>query len=74
MKKMAFILSVFAMLANNGLYAQDSNMGKAPVAGQNNNKDVSWGVALGSLAVLATVVGITAASASSSPSTFSNSN
>ena len=73
MKKMAMILAVFAMLGVNTTFAQSSReTGKGAASGcaATCNGGMVWLVALGSLAVIGTVVGLTASSASSTPSTF----
>ncbi|MDE3055130.1 MAG: hypothetical protein KGI80_00315 [Verrucomicrobiota bacterium] len=72
MKKIAFLTGLIAMLGNNGLFAQEM-MNKAPQNGScpSYNTEAAWGVGLGCLAVLATVVGITVSSAASTPSTYS---
>ncbi|MBI3900598.1 MAG: hypothetical protein HY324_00445 [Chlamydiia bacterium] len=72
MKKLTFLMGVLAMVGSNAAFAQDT--GKAANAGSQAGytTEAAWGIGLGSLAVLATVVGITVASASSTPSTFSN--
>lgn len=69
MKKLGFILTVVACLAGNVAHAQT---GKGASAGSNGASDFSWGIAIGGLAVLGVVVGVTAAAASSTPSTFSH--
>ena len=76
MKKITMLMAVLAILGTNTTFAQsnNSNMGKGAAAGSNtgSNGGMAWAVGLGSLAVLATVAGITAASASSDPSTYSH--
>lgn len=75
MKKITMLMAVLAMLGTNTTFAQSSsNMGKGAAAGSStgSNGGVAWAIGLGSLAVLATVAGITAASASSDPSTYSH--
>lgn len=69
MKRFALILTVIATLAGNSAFAQT---GRGAAAGSNGASGFSWGIAIGGLAVLGVVVGITAAAASSSPSTFSH--
>jgi hypothetical protein len=73
MKKITMLIAVLAMVGSNSAFAQNNNMGKGAAASTNtgsSNGYMSWLVGLGSLAVLGTVVGLSAASASSSPSTF----
>ncbi|HLB53266.1 MAG TPA: hypothetical protein VJK48_06145 [Chlamydiales bacterium] len=72
MKKIAFLMGVVAMLGSNAAFAQDTGKGANAGTQAGYTSDAAWGVGLGCLAVLATVVGITAASASNSPSTFSH--
>ena len=70
MKKFTVLFTVLTLLAGNSAFAQT---GQGANAGSSAGSDgMAWGVGLGALAVLATVVGITAASAASSPSTFSH--
>jgi hypothetical protein len=73
MKKIAILMAVLAMLGTNAAHAQNTT-GKGSAAGSSagTNNGMAWIVGLGSLGVLGTVVGITAASASSSPNTFSH--
>ncbi len=75
MKKLTVLLAVFATLVGNTGYAQTpkSQMGRGASAGKNTASDsFAWGIGLGGLAVLGVVVGLTAAAASSTPSTFSH--
>ena len=64
-------MAVLATLGSNAAFAQT---GKAATTSANtaSSNGMAWGVGLGSLAVLATVVGLTASSAASSPSTYSH--
>lgn len=62
-------MAVLAMMGSNTAFAQ-SNTGKAAAASANTGSNMSWLVAIGTIGVLGTVVGITAASASSTPSTY----
>ncbi len=67
-------MAVVAMLAGNAAFAQ-GNMGRGAQQGTtyaSNDDSFAWGIGLGGLAVLGIVVGLTAASAASSPSTFSH--
>jgi len=71
MKKLTIVLAVAAMLGSNAAFAQTTGRGASQAttnAGGNNG--MAWAIGLGCLGVVATVVGITAASAASSPSTF----
>jgi purine-cytosine permease-like protein len=71
MKKLTVLLAVVLMMGSNSAFAAPMNSGKGAAASSNTESDdFAWVVGLGALAVLATVVGITAASASSTPSTF----
>lgn len=72
MKKLTVLLAVVATLAGNAGYAQPAT-GKGAATGKSTaNDDFAWGIGLGGLAVLGVVIGITAAAAASSPSTFSH--
>ena len=72
MKKFSILLTAIAMISSTALQADmpSKNMPAAPK--QMANDDFNWGIALGALAVLGTVVGLTAASAASSPTSYSN--
>lgn len=70
MKKFGLLLTAVAMLSANAAHAQSGNGANAGKNAATN--DFAWGIALGGLAVVAVVVGVVAASASSSPSTFSH--
>ena len=76
MKKFTIILATVAVLMSNGAFAQTAKskgQANAAQAGNMSSSDnFAWGIGLGALAVVGVVVGITAASASSSPSTFSH--
>jgi hypothetical protein len=72
MKKTMMLIAVLAMVGSNSAFAQ-SNMGKGAAASTNtgsSNGYMNWLVGIGSLAVLGTVVGLSASSAASSPSSF----
>jgi hypothetical protein len=71
MKKFALMLAVFATLAGNSAFAQSTGRGAA-TARTTASDDLAWGIGLGGLAVLGVVVGLTAAAASHTPSTFSH--
>jgi hypothetical protein len=68
MKKLTTLLAADAMCF--GSVAHDDNMGKKPPVTQAND-DFAWGIALVGLAVIGTVVGLTASSASSTPASYS---
>ena len=71
MKKFTILLATIALIAGNTAQAQTT--GKAAAAAkQTSNDDFCWGIALVGLAVLGTVVGLTAASAASDPISYSN--
>lgn len=71
MKKFSILLAIVATLV--GTAAQAQTTGKASSAAkQSSNDDFCWGIGLVSLAVLGTVVGLTAASAASTPESYSN--
>lgn len=77
MKKFSAVLTVAALLASSAAFAQPNNtnnqMGRGSQAATNTaSDDWAWGIGLGGLAVLGVVVGLTAASAASTPSTFSH--
>lgn len=75
MKKVALLLTVFAMLGGNTVYAQNKGTQTGQAASNSasaGNGGMAWAVGLGTLAVVATVVGVAASSASSSPSTYSH--
>ena len=72
MKKMTAILTVMALLLVNAGHAQN-NSGKGAAAGSNAaNNDFAWLIGLGGVAVLGVVVGVTAAAATSNPTSFSH--
>ena len=71
MKKLSVIVAIAATLVGSSAFAQPAGKG-ASAAKNNANDDFSWGIGLGGLAVLGVVVGLTAAAASSSPSSFSH--
>ncbi len=71
MKKFAILLAAFAIVAVTPLQA-DTHGRAASAAKQTTNDCFQWGIALVGLAVLGTVVGLTAASAASTPNSFSN--
>lgn len=71
MKKLAVLTLALATLTANAGFAQQQT-GKAAAAGKQNSSKFAWGVAVGTVAVVGAVVGIVAATSSSSPSTFSH--
>ncbi len=73
MKKMAILLTVFAVLGNSNAYAQEKKTGYGAVASSTSSNDnMAWLIGLGIVGVVATVVGITVASATSTPSSYSH--
>jgi hypothetical protein len=70
MKKFAMLLTAVAMLVSNTAHAQTSRSAK----NQNTGDNFNWGIALVSLAVFGTMVGLTVSSAASSPNSYSNAN
>lgn len=71
MKKISVLLAIVATLAGNGGYAQPAGRGAA-AARQTANNEFAWGIGLVALAVLGTIVGVTASAASKDQSTFSH--
>lgn len=72
MKKLAVLTLALATLTANAGFAQQQT-GKAAVAGKKGaSNGFAWGLAIGTIAVIGAVVGIVAATSSSSPSTFSH--
>lgn len=73
MKKALTMLLTSMLLIGNVAHAAPKPKGQAAVDSANaGSNGFAWGFAIGGLAVIGTVVGITAASAASSPSTFSH--
>jgi hypothetical protein len=70
MKKFALVLTVLATVAGNAAFAQTGRGAKA--SADTGSSGMAWGIGLGGLAVLGVVVGVTASSAASTPSTFSH--
>lgn len=64
----AFLLTTLLLMQ--GGYAQSTTK-PTQTPSRPSNDEFSWGIALGSLAILGVVVGLTASSASASPSTYS---
>ncbi len=73
MKKFITLLAFAALLSGNVAQAQNNTPSRPPAPRNNTqNDDFCWGIGLVGLAVLGTVVGLTAASAASSPTSYSN--
>lgn len=75
MKKFAIVMAIAATLVGNAGYAQTNKpkMGNAAQSGGTySTSNFAWGIGLGALAIFGVVVGITAAAASSSPSSFTH--
>lgn len=70
MKRLSVLVTIMAILAGSAGYAQPT--GKAAASGKNSADSFAWGPAIGGLAVIGIVVGITAASATNSTSSFSH--
>ena len=75
MNKITILMAVLAMLGTNVAYAQSQSgaMGRGSAASSSaaaQSSGMPWVVGLATLGVLGTVVGVTASSASSTPSTF----
>jgi len=71
MKNIAILVAAFTMLSSNVAFAQSRGSGASSSAtSASDNKMVEWGVGIGVLAVVATVVGISVAYAASTPSTY----
>lgn len=68
MKKLSTLLTAAVMCFGSLAHA---DMGKKPPVSQPND-DFCWGIALVGVAVLGTVVGLTASSAASKPANYSN--
>lgn len=69
---MAFLIALLCMVSNAGFAQQQTGRGAAAGKTNGSSDGFAWGIGLGGLAVLATVVGLTASSATSTPSTFSH--
>ena len=65
-------MAVLAMLGSNDAFAQSNKTGKGAAESTSGgmSNGMAWAVGLGALGVLGTVVGVTAASAAGSPSSF----
>lgn len=72
MKKIAILLAVFATLSNNVAHAQPASGKAAASAKTSAANDFNWGLAVAGVVALGVVVGVTAATAASTPSTFSH--
>lgn len=70
MKKFAILLTTLTMMGGNVAHAAN---GQAANAGSDaGSNGMAWGIGLGTLAAVATVVGVTVASASKDASSFSH--
>lgn len=75
MKKIAIIIASFAILSGNSAFAQDGGkqIGKGAQAGTYSSSDqFAWGIGIGGLAILGTMVGIVAGTSSQGQSNFSH--
>lgn len=75
MKKFTVLLAVLATLSGSAIHAQNAGgnaaRGSGAHAGRNMASDTfAWGAAIGSIAVIGTVVGLAASAGSSTPATF----
>lgn len=73
MKKISTILLAITLLSTNSIHAQNSS-GNPPMKKNvsSDHDEFAWGVCLGALAVIGTIVGLTATSAASTPPTYSS--
>lgn len=72
MKKFSILLALVVTLVGSTAHAQTSS-GKAAAAAKNTESDsFNWGIGVMGLAILGVVVGLTAASAASTPVSYSN--
>ena len=71
MKKIAVLLTVFSFAFANIGHAQPT--GSAVSGGSQTGSEFAWAIGLGALATLGVVIGVTASSAGTSPTTFSHS-
>lgn len=72
MKKFTILLAIVATLAGNVASAQTMSKPNMPAKNKVTDDGFNWGIGLVGMAVLGVVVGLTAASASSTPNTYSN--
>ncbi len=69
MKKLAIVVAVLATLVGNVGHAQSmKGTGSGAQAGTCSSNTFAWGIGLGALVVLGTVVGVTVAGATGNPS------
>lgn len=70
---MTVLLAVLATVAGNGAFAQTNpSQGQAAAESSRATSGFAWGIGLGVLAVVGVIVGVTVASATDSPSSFSH--
>ena len=72
MKKLPLLLTVLCVGLASPTFAQQSGKGASTASKTASNGNFAWGIGLGALAALGVVVGVTAASAAETPSTFSH--
>lgn len=72
MKKIVMLLTLVMILMNNSVFAQQTGKGASASANTASDNSFSWGIGLGALAILGVIVGVTVASATDSPSSFSH--
>lgn len=70
MKKLSVLFAALTVLLGNTALADST--GKGSYAGRNSGSDgFQWGIAIGAAAAIGTVVGLTVATAASSPVSYS---
>ncbi len=72
MKRLTILLTVLSVLFTAPTFAQQSGKGASTASKTASDGNFAWGIGLGALAVLGVVVGVTVASATDTPSTFSH--
>lgn len=71
MKKIAMLLTIITFVANPA-FAQQKGKGASASSKTASDGNFAWGIGLGALAALGVIVGVTVASATNTPSTFSH--
>ena len=71
MRKLVIFMLVFAVLGNNTAFAQTTGKG-AGASSEAGSSGMAWGIALGTVAVVATVVIATTLAATTAPSSHSH--
>lgn len=71
MKKIATFLAIAAMFTSQGAFAQ--NPGSGAAAGRTYSSNYSaWGIGIGMMAVVGTIIGVTTCAATDNGSSFSH--